>query len=89
LDWKSKTKTLKAQQSKGDEGTNKTNTSKFVSIDLEEIDAMIDEDVIAPTNKVLSEGIALLLQYNLSILSKDKKKSQYWIPTSLSNFFRN
>jgi len=43
---------IEAQRSKGDtetthdEGTNKFNTTKLVSIDLEEFDAMVDEDVI-------------------------------------------
>ncbi|PNX63312.1 ubiquitin carboxyl-terminal hydrolase family protein, partial [Trifolium pratense] len=52
-------KNIVAQQSKRDkestyvEGTSKSNTSKLVSINLEEIDAMIDEDAIAPIDKVL------------------------------------
>ncbi|MCI27293.1 ubiquitin carboxyl-terminal hydrolase family protein, partial [Trifolium medium] len=47
-------KNIEARQSKEgdietnyDEGTSKSNTSRLVSINLEEIDAMIDEDVIA------------------------------------------
>ncbi|XP_045831301.1 ubiquitin C-terminal hydrolase 12-like [Trifolium pratense] len=52
-------KIIEAQQSKEvietthDEGTSKSNTSKLVSLDMEEIDAMIDEDVIAAIDKVL------------------------------------
>ncbi|CAJ2634121.1 unnamed protein product [Trifolium pratense] len=64
-------KNIEAQQSKGDietnydEATSKSNTSKLVSIDLQEIDAMIDEDVIAAIDKVLSGGISLKSQHSV------------------------
>jgi len=45
-----------------DEGTNKANTSKFVSKDFEEIDAMIDVDAVAAIDRVLSDGITLSLK---------------------------
>ncbi|AET00385.1 uncharacterized protein [Medicago truncatula] len=73
-------KNTEAQQSKVDiettydEGTNKANTLKFVSKDLKEIDAMIDEDVIGAIDRVLSEGITLSLKSHHSVQKQEVSK---------------
>ncbi|MCH83892.1 ubiquitin carboxyl-terminal hydrolase family protein, partial [Trifolium medium] len=53
---------LSAKETTHDESSSKFNTSEFVSIDSEEIDAMIDEDVIAAIDRVLSKGITISLK---------------------------
>ncbi|KAK2431556.1 ubiquitin carboxyl-terminal hydrolase [Trifolium repens] len=67
-------KNTESQQSKVDIDTSKANTSKFVSKDFEEIDAMIDEDVIAAIDRVLSEGITLSLKSQHSVQGREVLK---------------
>ncbi|KAL5101398.1 hypothetical protein RYX36_005725 [Vicia faba] len=57
-----------------DESSTKADTSKLVSIDLEEVDDMINEDVIAVIDKVLSEGITISL--NSQHCFQDQKVSK-------------
>ncbi|KAK2377746.1 ubiquitin carboxyl-terminal hydrolase [Trifolium repens] len=76
-------KNTEAQHSKVDTDTSKANaskpvskgsTSEFVSKDFEEIDAMIDEDVIAAIDRVLSEGITLSLKSQHSVQGREVQK---------------
>nr|ABC75373.1 hypothetical protein MtrDRAFT_AC147481g23v2 [Medicago truncatula] len=55
-------------------GTSKGNTSKFVSKDFEEIDAMIDEDVVAAIDRVLLEGITFPLKSRHSVQGQQASK---------------
>jgi len=86
---------IEAQQSKGDtetthdEGTNKFNTSKLVSIDLEEFDAMVDEDVIAAIDQVLSEGIAISLKSQHSAQGQEVSKLDPNLPEQLLQELRD
>jgi chromosome segregation ATPase len=48
------------------------NNSKFDHREMEKIDAMVDEDVIAAIDKVLSEGIIISLQYQPSNQEQEK-----------------
>jgi len=70
-------KNTEAQESKvdietaHDEVTSKANTSKFVSEDFEEIDAMIDEDAVAAIDRVLSKGITLSLKSQRSVQGQE------------------
>ena len=57
-----------------DEGTSKANTSKFVSKDFEEIDAMIDEDVVAAIDRVLLEGITFSLKSQHYVQGQEASK---------------
>ncbi|WJX59371.1 ubiquitinyl hydrolase 1 [Trifolium repens] len=52
------------------------NNSKFVNRGMEKINAMIDEDVIAAIDKVLSEGMTISLQLYQSSSQKQKKVSK-------------
>ncbi|KAK2377726.1 ubiquitin carboxyl-terminal hydrolase [Trifolium repens] len=48
------------------------NNSKFDHREMEKIDAMVDEDVIAAIDKILSEGIIISLQYQPSNQEQEK-----------------
>jgi chromosome segregation ATPase len=88
-------KIIEAQQSKRDiettydEGTSKSNSSKLVSIDLEEIDAMIDEDVIAAIDKVLSGGITLSLKSQHSVQRQEVAELDPNLPEQLLQELRD
>ncbi|WJX59380.1 ubiquitinyl hydrolase 1 [Trifolium repens] len=88
-------KNIEAQQSKEDiettydEGTSKSNTSKLVSIDLEEIDAMIDEDVIAAIDKVLSGVITLSLKSQHAVQGQEVSKLDPNLPEKLLQELRD
>ncbi|WJX59385.1 ubiquitinyl hydrolase 1 [Trifolium repens] len=82
-------KNTEAQQSKVDIDTNKANTSKFVSNDFEEIDALIDEDVIAAIDRVLSEGITLSLKSQHSVQGREVPKLDPNLPEQLLQELRD
>ncbi|AET00363.2 ubiquitin carboxyl-terminal hydrolase, putative [Medicago truncatula] len=83
-------KNIEAQQSKGEnEGTSKSNTSKLVSIDSEEFDAMVDEDVIAAIDRVLSEGITLSLKSQHSVQGREYSKRDPNLPEQLLQELRD
>jgi hypothetical protein len=88
-------KIIEAQQSKEvietthDEGTSKSNTSKLVSLDMEEIDAMIDMDVIAAIDRVLSEGMTLSLNTQHSVQGQEVSKLDPNLPEQLLQEFRD
>jgi hypothetical protein len=88
-------KIIEAQQSKEvietthDEGTSKSNTSKLVSLDMEEIDAMIDMDVIAAIDTVLSEGMTLSLNTQHSVQGQEVSKLDPNPPEQLLQEFRD
>ncbi|WJX78458.1 ubiquitinyl hydrolase 1 [Trifolium repens] len=88
-------KIIEAQQSKRDiettydEGTSKSNSSKLVSIDLEEIDAMIDEDVIAAIDKVLSGRITLSLKSQHSVQRQEVAELDPNLPEQLLQELRD
>ncbi|WJX64626.1 ubiquitinyl hydrolase 1 [Trifolium repens] len=88
-------KNIEAQQSTGDkettydEGTSQSNTSKLVGIDLEEIDAMIDEDVIAAIDKVLSGGITLSLKSQHSVQRQEVTELDPKLPEQLLQELRD
>ncbi|GAU12358.1 hypothetical protein TSUD_253090 [Trifolium subterraneum] len=88
-------KNVETQQSKGDkettydEGTCKSNTSKLVGIDLEEMDAMIDEDVISAIDKVLSGGITLSLKSQHSVQSQEVAELDPNLPEQLLQELRD
>ena len=54
------------------EGSSKASSSQNISLDLKDIDAMIDEDVIAAIDKVLSEGNTISLQSQHSIEGQEE-----------------
>ncbi|CAJ2634122.1 unnamed protein product [Trifolium pratense] len=82
-------KNTEAQQSKVDIDTSKANTSKFVSKDFEEIDAMIDEDAIAAIDRVLSEGITLTLKSQHSVHGQEVPKLDPNLPEQLLQELRD
>jgi hypothetical protein len=88
-------KIIEAQQSKEvietthDEGTSKSNTSKLVSLDMEEIDAMIDMDVIAAIDRVLSEEMTLSLNTQHSVQGQEVSKLDPNPPEQLLQEFRD
>ncbi|KAK2431550.1 ubiquitin carboxyl-terminal hydrolase [Trifolium repens] len=88
-------KIIEAHQSKvviettHDEGTSKSNTSKLVSLDMEEIDAMIDMDVIAAIETVLSEGMTLSLNTQHSVQGQEVSKLDPNPPEQLLQEFRD
>ena len=88
-------KHIVAQQSKGGietthgDGNNKSDTSELVSIDLEEFDAMVDEDAIAAIYKVLSKRITLSLKSQHSVQGQDVLKLDPNLPEQLLQELRD
>jgi len=86
---------IEAQQSKGgietthNEGTNKSDTSELVSIDLEEFDAMVDEDAIAAIDKVLSKRITSSLKSQNSVQGQEVLKLDPNLPEQLLQELRD
>ncbi|WJX28511.1 ubiquitinyl hydrolase 1 [Trifolium repens] len=78
-----------AKETTHDVGSNKFNTSEFVSIDLEEIDAMIDEDVIAAIDRVLSKGITISLKSQHSVQGQEVAKMDPELPEQLLQELRD
>ncbi|MCI21721.1 ubiquitin carboxyl-terminal hydrolase, partial [Trifolium medium] len=71
------------------EDTRKANTSKFDCKDLEEINAMIDEDVIAAIDRVLSKGITLSLKSQHSVQRQEVPKLDPNFPEQLLQELRD
>ncbi|KAL5058962.1 hypothetical protein RYX36_030566 [Vicia faba] len=72
-----------------DQSSSKSNNSKFIIVDSEEVDALIEDDVIDVIDKVLSEEITISLPSQHSALGQEARKLDPNLPQQLLQELRD
>ncbi|CAI8613621.1 unnamed protein product [Vicia faba] len=72
-----------------DQSSSKSNNSKFIIVDSEEVDALIEDDVIDVIDKVLSEEITISLPSQHSSLGQEARKLDPNLPQQLLQELRD